>query len=67
MGVASVTFGLKGGADWITGRSAAEKMVERFVELFPGKCMICSYHRYGLSHGLTADMEPQPHDCIEEK
>ena len=43
----------------------AERTVARFVKLFPGKCMICSLHRYGVDHGMTRDPEPRAHECID--
>lgn len=45
-------------------RESDQKMVEDFVRTFPGRCMICSFRRYGISHGFhVGDLEP--HDCIE--
>lgn len=42
-------------------------MVYGFREEFPGKCMICSFHRYGRDHGMTLEPEPAPHDCIDRQ
>lgn len=43
----------------------AKKMVEEWVVMFPGKCMICSMDRYGKSHfGIDKNTA---HDCIEDK
>ena len=42
-------------------------MVEDFQRDFPGKCMICSYHRYGLREGFTSEPEPKPHECCEKQ
>lgn len=44
-----------------------EKMVAEFREKFPGKCMICANHRYGLSNGYASEPNPKDHDCIEAK
>ena len=44
----------------------AEEIVREFAEAFPGKCFICSYHRYGIEHGLTSKPLGE-HDCIDEK
>ncbi len=41
------------------------RVVEEFVERFPGRCMICSMHRYGFQEGHERDPRPKPHDCIE--
>lgn len=46
---------------WLFG---AKKMVKDFEEKFPGKCMICSYHRFGVSHGYVSG-EVRLHDCPE--
>jgi len=43
------------------------KLCKEFAEVFPGRCMICSFHRYGLQNGLTRKPEPEPHNCIEKK
>jgi hypothetical protein len=51
--------------DWITGRTATRRMLDDFVRRYPGRCPICSYHRYGPTHGHTSKAEPEPHDCIE--
>lgn len=37
-----------------------------FQRKFPGRCMICSYHRYGISHGHTSGPCPE-HECIESR
>lgn len=51
---------------WAAIRQQAKQMVAEFQELFPGRCMICSYHRYGVENGFT--VKPlEPHNCIEAK
>ena len=43
------------------------QMVKEFVDVFPGRCMVCSYHRYGVSEGfLSSSSKPQDHFCIDE-
>jgi len=42
-----------------------EEMVNEFIEAFPGRCMICSYHEYGVREGLTSG-KVADHDCIED-
>lgn len=44
----------------------AENMVEEFQRSFPGQCMICSYHRYGLREGHVSG-KVKDHDCIENR
>lgn len=41
--------------------------VLRFRETFPGRCMICSHHQYGYTHGYEANPKPEPHYCIESR
>lgn len=43
----------------------AERMVEEFQRTFPGQCLICSYHRYGVMEGLVSG-KVKDHDCIEQ-
>lgn len=41
-------------------------LMYKFRKDFPGKCFICSYHRYGANHGFN----PGPlesHDCVESE
>lgn len=40
-------------------------MVEEFIKVFPNKCMICAYWRFGITHCLTKESTPE-HDCIEK-
>jgi hypothetical protein len=40
-------------------------LLDLFMERFPGSCPICSYHRYGISHGFLKHTEPLPeHECL---
>ncbi len=48
--------------------SDSQEMIDQFQKMFPGECMICSYHRYGLQEGhLKAGSKPESHICIEDK
>lgn len=50
-----------------TRRSSAKRMVEGFIRRFLGKCMICSYHRFGMEHGFVRLNEsPEPHHCLDK-
>jgi hypothetical protein len=49
------------------GESNAKRIAREFASIFPGRCMICSLHQYGLREGLTRDAMPEPHDCIENR
>lgn len=44
-------------------RTAA--LLEDFERRFPGRCPICSHHRWGRLHGCTRRLDPPPHPCIE--
>lgn len=49
-------------------RKHNERMVGDFIERFPGRCMICSYHDWGRrEYFVPWDSKPEPHDCIEER
>jgi hypothetical protein len=56
---------------WIVIR-VAERMTARwiseFVELFPDRCPVCAFHRFGVTHGfLDPRVEPPPtHSCKEK-
>ena len=41
-----------------------QSWVREFKEPFPGRCMLCSYHQYGLREGLCTG-KVKDHDCIE--
>jgi hypothetical protein len=43
----------------------ARGVVEEFARKFPGRCMICSMHRFGRNSGYEQRSEPEPHECIE--
>lgn len=43
------------------------KMIEDFEKLFPDKCIICSYYRFGYFEGLIKDPTPPPHNCKESQ
>jgi hypothetical protein len=44
------------------------RMIDEFQESFPGRCLICSYHAYGIREGYVWPWKMvEPHDCIERK
>lgn len=44
------------------------EIVAEFVKKFPGRCLICCYHGYGLREGfIKTGTSPPKHDCIEER
>lgn len=47
-------------------RRQTKRMVADFPAKFPGRCMICSYHEYGVKYGFNPG-PLAPHDCIEKK
>lgn len=66
-----VLFGLVFGiflvAFWVDRKTKkdARRDVELFARHFPGKCLICSYRRYGLGNGFVDPRSPaQKHHCI---
>jgi hypothetical protein len=46
-------------------KADANETVREFMRKFPGRCLICSLHRYGFMHGFEKSRYPQKHDCIE--
>ena len=43
------------------------RMVAEFKEMFPGRCMICSMHRYGIEMGFEKyNTSVVEHFCIEK-
>lgn len=40
--------------------------IRDFIEKFPGRCPICSFHYYGVTHGLTNEALPKDHLCLEK-
>ena len=43
----------------------AGKTVQEFTERFPGRCPICSFHRYGLQHDCATGPVPPHGGCHE--
>jgi hypothetical protein len=42
------------------------KWIDEFLKRFPGRCPVCSFHRYGLREGFVRPGEkPAPHKCAE--
>ena len=48
--------------------SPLEDDIEEFEEKFPGRCIICSYHRFGLQEGyVDPGTKPDKHEgCPED-
>ena len=45
----------------------ARKDMETFQRLFPGRCPVCAYHRWGRDAGYESRETPEPHVCPEAK
>ncbi len=43
-----------------------DRIVSKFRERFPGRCLICSFHNYGVREFFIKTPLPA-HDCIEGK
>jgi hypothetical protein len=50
---------------WLLERRATRDTVDSFERLFPGECLICSYHRYGYQNGHELSPHPPQHDCAK--
>ena len=58
------------GLAWRMGRAYVRdqdaRMLAEFREKFPGRCPVCSYHRYGRLNGYTSPTStPDKHECID--
>lgn len=42
----------------------ADRIVREFIEMFPGRCLICALHRFGKTE-LGIEKPLEVHDCIE--
>lgn len=50
----------------ILGRHGARREMKAFMRMFPDKCPICSFHRFGFLHGYETSLRPRPHaNCPE--
>jgi hypothetical protein len=49
---------------WWTIKQDTKRMVEDFQRMFPGRCAVCSFHRWGVMEGHERG-PVEPHDCIE--
>lgn len=49
---------------WTIDRDA-RATVETFTRMFPGRCFVCSYHRWEVMEGHAWGKPPE-HDCMEE-
>lgn len=48
-------------------RLEAKRWTSDFRHHFPGRCMICSYHQYGLHMGFVdPSVTVEQHHCIEK-
>ena len=45
--------------------SRNEKLVRKFMQDFPDKCLICSLHRFGVENGFTKGIAKE-HECIDK-
>lgn len=69
-GLALVSVSVTNLARYFVKRWSERRMaryVARFAEIFPGRCMICSYHYWGWTHGHEQLPFAPPHECIETK
>ena len=49
------------------GRHRLQKgTVQEFTRRFPGRCMICSYHAYGVREGFCKPSAVEAHNCTEK-
>lgn len=64
--LAGAIAGVCAGFYWIRRQRRIEKMLADFCEQFPGKCPVCSFHRYGVSHGYQPP-KPDAHYCPEAR
>lgn len=47
--------------------NSTKKMVEEFERDFPGQCVICSYHAFGIREGFVRPVvPPSDHRCPEK-
>lgn len=64
--IALLIFALVGVALFFAKRwndAYIEQMIDEFEARFPGKCIICSMHRYGRLHGMESKPLPKKHIC----
>lgn len=53
---------------WLALQREAREDVQRWQKYFPGRCLVCAYHRHGRSMGYVDFDEPvEPHHCIEDR
>jgi len=48
-------------ASWVN------RVVVEFSRRWPGRCLICSFHRWGYWHGFEEDYTPRPHGCDDRR
>jgi len=44
-----------------------QEFLKEWNSKFPGKCIVCSYHKFGYNEGMTSDPIPPKHKCLYEK
>ena len=49
-----------------TKKEWAKSYVEDWLAIFPDKCLICSYHAFGLREGCARETKPKAHTCCNE-
>lgn len=48
-------------------RAEQQRRVNNFRHHFPGRCMICSHHQYGLHMGFVdPSVTVEQHHCVEK-
>lgn len=54
---------------WLEYRARVEEERElaEWQAMFPGRCPVCAYHRYGRHFGHETAEHPAPHPCPEAK
>jgi len=40
-----------------------ENMILQWEKEFPNKCIICSYHNFAYTNGMTHEVNPPKHTC----
>ena len=48
----------------ISFRRGVARMAREFAREFPGRCLVCSFHRFGVEHGLTSG-PVRAHSCSD--
>lgn len=51
---------------WLGRRFANARLLDEFAERFPDDCPICSFHRFGLTHGFRVPPSVELHEGCKE-